>query len=351
MRSEWQSYWKETLKTARSGLLALGVSLVFWVFNLSQLQSGEYGISLFVYLVYGATIFAYIWVAYALVYAFLTTRQLTTGKAYKKLTWGVHIPLSLFATSMGLVTAKWFEALIMGREFSTSGILDSILIGSFIAFMFMFYYAYKHSAEENMALKAAKAESELHILKNQMQPHFLFNSLNSLSELIETNKDSAAEMAMKLSDLYREILENSKKSLVSLDSEVSIIKKYLELEQVRFGERLKFEIEVPKNAGRIMLPPLVLQTLVENAVKHGIAPSPSGGTVNVSIWSNGKPGYHLRVINTASTAAKTIGCKTGLTNTKARLDLLYGSQHGFELKDQGPTVEASFWFSGESIGG
>lgn len=350
MRSEWQNYWKETLKTARSGFLALGVSLVFWVFNLAQLQRNEYAVSLLVSLVYGATIFACIYVAYALTYAFLTNREIKTGRHFKKLTWGVHVPLSLFATTVGLLTARWFESLIMGREFSTSGILDSILIGSFIAFMFMFYYAYKHSAEENLALKAAKAESELHILKNQMQPHFLFNSLNSLSELIETNKDSAAEMAMKLSDLYREILENSKKSLVSLDSEVSIIKKYLELEKVRFGNRLKFEIEVPENSERIMLPPLVLQTLVENAVKHGIAPAINGGVVSVAVWSNGKPGYYLKVINTASSSVKSIGSRTGLTNTKARLDLLYGSQHGFELKDQGPTIEAGFWFSGDAVG-
>jgi signal transduction histidine kinase len=348
VRSEWQSYWKETLKSTRSVFLALGVSLVLWLFQLPEMSKDEYVLNLSISAVYGLTIFGYIWVLYALAYAITTHLGIKTGRPIK-LGWGVHLPLGFFGMAIGLLTAKWFKALILDKPFSTSGMLESLMVGSFIALMFMFYYAYIHSAEENLELKAANAKSELHVLKNQMQPHFLFNSLNSLSELIETNKDGAADMAMKLSDLYREILENSKKQLVSLDSEISIINKYLDLEKVRFGERLRFNIDIPKDSAKIVLPPLVIQTLVENAVKHGIAPSVAGGTIEVSVRSNGKSGYYLSVVNTASSEAKTTGSNTGLANTKSRLDLLYGSRHGFALKDQGPTVEASFWFSGEPV--
>lgn len=351
MKSEWQSYRKEILKNARSGFFALGVSVVFWIFNLPQISSDDYLISLIISLVYGITVFTFIWVVYALAYALITKQKIKMVKSVKKPSWGLHIVLSLFATSAGLVTAKWFESLILDRPFSTSGLLTSILIGSFIAFMFMFYYAYKYSDEENMALKAAHAESELHILKNQMQPHFLFNSLNSLSELIETNKDQASQMAMKLSDLYRQILENSKQSFVTLDSEIAIITKYLELEKIRFGERLKFEIEVPKNSSQIMLPPLILQTLVENAVKHGIAPAINGGVVRILVRPNENTGYDLKIFNTASSSSKSIGSKTGLSNTEARLNLIYGSRNKFTLKAQDSIVEVSFWFSGDVING
>ncbi|MBK8201173.1 MAG: histidine kinase [Bdellovibrionales bacterium] len=262
MRTEWQIYLRETVKSTRSVLLALGVSIVLWLFQLPNTTTDQYAINLLISCIYGLTIFTYIWILYALVYAVATHFSIKTGKTIK-LTWGIHLPLGFFGMAVGLVTAKWFKSIILGQPFSTSGMLESLMIGSFIALMFMFCYAYKHSAEENLELKATKAETELQVLKNQMQPHFLFNSLNSLSELIETNKDSAADMAMKLSDLYREILENSKKQLAPLSSEVSIIKKYLELEKIRFGDHLVFSIEVPNNADRIIFPPLVLQTLVE----------------------------------------------------------------------------------------
>jgi two-component system LytT family sensor kinase len=125
------------------------------------------------------------------------------------------------------------------------------------------------------------------------------------------------------------------------------------LEQIRFGSRLKFEIDVPENSENIFLPSLVLQTLVENAVKHGVAPSVDGGHVRVSVKPAGvrpeEPGYELCVGNSMA-CSSVAGTRTGLENTKARLDLLYGSRHGFTLQDYGPGVEARFWFSGESLG-
>lgn len=359
MRPEWQSFCKETFKSARSVVLALGVSLVFWLVSVPELEKGQILTSLLICLVYAFTIFGYIWGLYAVAYAVVTYRKIRTGDSLQKLTWSVHIPLTLFATTVGITTAKWFESRIVGKTFSTSGLMNSLMTGSFIAFMFMFYYAYKNSKKENLLLKAAHAKAELHVLKTQMQPHFLFNSLNSLCELIETNKESAAEMAMKLSELYREILQNTKLTVVSLDSEVSIIRKYLELEKMRFGNRLDFSIQVPEPANHILLPPLILQTLVENAVKHGIGASIDSGTITVSVHSNQGSGYLLSVENTGGSWARSAGncrdtgpdrsTKTGLANTKERLDLLYGQRHGFSMRDDGAIVNTSFWFSGELV--
>jgi hypothetical protein len=237
----WKKFWSECLKTARSVYLALGVSLVLWASSLPQVPNGEVLRSFSVALVYALIVFGCIWTAFSLTYAFLTYRHIGQGGPFKKLSWGPNIALSLFAMSAGILLAKWYEGWFMNKPVSTSGMLESILVGSFICFMFLFYFAYKSSAQENLALKAAKAESELHVLKNQMQPHFLFNSLNSLSELIETNHGSAAGMAMKLADLYREILENSKRSLASLKSEVGIIEKLLGIgaDPVRFASEIR----------------------------------------------------------------------------------------------------------------
>lgn len=347
MRPEWREYWKENLKASRSVFLALGVSVIMWLVQLPNMDESVYLRNFLISCMYGLVIYAYIWVLYATVWAVVTHYKLNADKLIKP-TWTVHISLSLGGMAAGLLTAKWLEAQILDQLFSTSGILESVMYGSFLALMFMFYYAYKHSNEENIELKAAKAESELHVLKNQMQPHFLFNSLNSLSELIETNKDSASDMAMKLSDLYREILENSRKQLASLGSEISIIEKYLELESLRFGKRLQYDINVPENSEKILIPPLVLQTLVENAVKHGIASSVEGGKVEVSVKANGAPGYNLTVKNTGTDSCKSKGSGTGLENTKARLDLLYGDKHNFQIQSVDNSVQASFWFSGAS---
>lgn len=345
MRPEWREYWKESFKATRSVFLALGVSVVMWLFQLPDMDESVYLRNLFISCMYGVVIYAYIWFLYAVVWAIVTYFKINADKLIKP-TWSVHLTLGFSGMAAGLITAKYIKSIILGQEFSTSGMMESLMVGSFIALMFMFYYSYKHSNQENIELKVAKAESELHVLKNQMQPHFLFNSLNSLSELIETNKDSASDMAMKLSDLYREILENSKKQLTPLESEISIIQKYLELESLRFGNRLQYNIDIPNESEKILIPPLILQTLVENAVKHGIAPSVEGGTVEVSVKPNESPGYSLVVKNTGTNRQSAKGSGTGLVNTKARLDILYGDKHNFQIQSNENSVQTSFWFSG-----
>jgi len=194
-----------------------------------------------------------------------------------------------------------------------------------------------------------------------MRPHFLFNALNSLAELIESGREDAAQTTYKLSDLYRQILANSGLKTASLSSELKIVQVYLELEQLRFDSRLRFQIEAPDDSDCIFLPSLMLQTLVENAVKHGIAPSLEGGQIEIAIVRNAGQLYHLSVANTGNhyqpqASASSIhtrngaGNGVGLANTRARLDLLYGNRHGFQIgsDSQGRTV-ASFNFTGEKI--
>src|SRR5690606_5494444 len=142
-----------------------------------------------------------------------------------------------------------------------------------------FYYAYREAQAENLTLQAANAEARYHALKHQLQPHFLFNSLNSLSELIDSDREAANRMTQRLADLYRGILSSAKRTTAPLSSELALVRDYLELEQVRFGERLQFRLSAPESAQRIHVPTLVLQTLVENGVKHGVAPAGRGGGI------------------------------------------------------------------------
>src|SRR5262249_17927874 len=120
------------------------------------------------------------------------------------------------------------------------------------------------------------------VLANQLEPHFLFNSLHALSELIETDARQGAEMAHRLSELFRRISGGARRATTPLSEELAIVREYLEIEKVRLGSRLRYSLDEPAWSGERHLPTLMLQTLVENAIKHGIAPAVDGGELRVT---------------------------------------------------------------------
>lgn len=348
MASEWKNYTDKLLRIARSGYLAIGVSLIFFLAALPETKPEDRWLILGISLTHGAAVFAWIFMVYAAAYAVVIQIQIRTGRMLV-LNWPMSLTLSFVGTAAGLVTAKLLIALALNRPFNSSSVWETLVIGGFISLMFQFYYAYKHSMQENEKLKSARVAAELHVLKNQMQPHFLFNSLNSLAELIESNPSYASTMTQVLADLYREILENSKIQVAPISSEIAIVKKYLELEKLRFGDRLKYTLRSLEKEEGIYIPTLVLQTLVENAVKHGISQSVAGGEIQVNIFKSGDA-YKAEILNSNSFLKVTERQGVGIENTKSRLDLLYGKQHQFEFKLQDNTALASFWFSGEKVG-
>ncbi|MEP7337075.1 MAG: histidine kinase [Acidobacteriota bacterium] len=354
MNPHWQQYWAEMRRYMRYGLLAPLVALLPFLLNLSYWQQrGGLWVGLVSSLFYGTIIGVVIFLCFSSVYAALTWILIRTGKFY-------HPPVlvQIILGSFGAVTGMWLvsfgRSFLLGRSEKPPEFLPLLIFSGSIATAFSLFFAYRKAREEALALRAESAEASLHVLEQQMRPHFLFNALNSLAELIESGQGNAAEITYKLSDLYRRILANSGAKTSSLSSELEIVRDYLELEQLRFGDRLKFEIRAPENAGEIFLPSLMLQTLVENAIKHGVAPAVEGGQVVIEIGRGGGKGYQLSVANTGSPLQPNKNLAnngTGLANTRARLDLLYGNRHGFELRrdDQGRTV-ASFHFAGERIG-
>lgn len=247
----------------------------------------------------------------------------------------------------GLLLASYIESTFFSNNFGWQGISIGLVIGGTTYCVYLYRSVLRDTQEYNLQLRAESAEANMNALKTQMQPHFLFNSLNSLAELIDSNRTHASTMTQKLSDLYREILESSKLPKSTLQKELAIVEKYLELESLRFGSRLKYEIQKPANPESILMPSLILQTLVENAVKHGISQSLRGGQITIQI-TTAPEGYWVQILNPEAGLAlpETSSTGTGLANTKARLDLFYGDRHSFELKTTHGQTHVQFWISG-----
>jgi two-component system, LytTR family, sensor histidine kinase AlgZ len=187
---------------------------------------------------------------------------------------------------------------------------------------------------EQEALTLAR-ESELKALKAQINPHFLFNSLNSISALATVDGQRARDMCIKLSDFLRTTLKLGEKQRITLADELALAKAYLEVEQVRFGARLRVEIETDAECGQCVVPSLLLQPLVENAVKHGIAGLVDGGTIRLEAHcSEGR--LSLKICNefdAESPAPSRHGL--GLRNVRERLRALYENSARIDARAAG----------------
>src|SRR3984893_13542165 len=184
----------------------------------------------------------------------------------------------------------------------------------------------KEAETREQAARTMAKEAELRALKAQINPHFLFNSLNSISALATVDGIRAREMCIKLSDFLRSTLSLGEKERISLRDELALAKAYLDVEQVRFGARLKVELETDADCDDCIVPPLFLQPLVENAVKHGIAGLVEGGTIRVEAHCrDGR--LHVRIDNQFdpdAPAARRHGLE--LQNVRNRLRALYENQ-------------------------
>lgn len=179
-------------------------------------------------------------------------------------------------------------------------------------------------------------QAQLELLKTQLQPHFLFNTLNTIAQLIGEDQAAAEKMVMNLSGMLRFSLTQMGEQEVTLERELEFVNKYVEVMQERFGGRLHIRTEIDPRALRAYVPTMILQPLVENSIRHGLRPRAAGGHVEISSTCDGGT-LHLYVADNgcgievgggeASPAAGSIG----LANTRARLDCLYGRRHHFEL--------------------
>lgn len=200
-------------------------------------------------------------------------------------------------------------------------------------------YSRRFQAEQlkSAELNAALADSQLQALKMQLHPHFLFNTLNSISTLMHEDVRAADEMVARLGDFLRLTLENSGEQVVTLTQELNFINGYLEIESVRFGERLTVEREVEPNVLQARVPNLILQPLIENAIKHGVSRQIRAGVISIRSRRVGEK-LQLQVEDNGPGLqnGKSGDGGIGLANTRARLFNLYGDNQRIEMSNADP---------------
>jgi two-component system, LytTR family, sensor kinase len=242
----------------------------------------------------------------------------------------------LARTNVNFILSKLL--LILSNAFSY---FILFFIWSLIYFMYHYVTKSRKQQLDTLRLETLIKELELKTIKGHINPHFIFNSLNSIRALVDENPKRARAAVTELSNILRSSLLVEKVELVPFGKELNIIKDYLALENMRFEDRLKIEYDIEEDTLDQPVPPMMLQTLVENAIKHGISKQINGGVVKVI--SDFKGDYHeLAVQNTGSLNGYKNGEEGfGLSSTTNRLNLLYGDKARFEIKQiNGSIVEA-----------
>lgn len=212
----------------------------------------------------------------------------------------------------------------------TGKVWDIYIPTLFYFLQFGFFHAYEYwqnfqlqTIKEN-ELKEVARIAQINNFKAQLQPHFLFNTLNSINATLTSDNEPARELIAKLSDTFRYAAKISDKELIPLQEEIQFIKTCLELEQARFSDRLKIIYDIDENLLSNLVPPMIMQPIVENAIKHGIAKSVIGGTISITIKEeNDKMKFEISDTGFGLLDAEINSTGIGLSNTKKRLQIMY----------------------------
>ncbi|HRI23205.1 MAG TPA: histidine kinase [Ferruginibacter sp.] len=244
-------------------------------------------------------------------------------------------------------TTGWYRNKKGEWSFQNKSDLVSIYYNLLLVAIWMLIYIVYHYVEKNrkdqldrLRLETTVKELELKTIKSHINPHFIFNSLNSIRALVDENPTRARRAITELSNILRSSMQAEKAETVSLQSELDIVKDYLALEQMRFEERLKVEMDIDKDTLEQPVPPMMLQTLVENSIKHGISKLINGGLVRIAA---GFSDNHLELLvqNTGQLNGHINGNGFGIKSTQDRLNLMYQGKAVFEIKNiDGGMVES-----------
>lgn len=257
-----------------------------------------------------------------------------------------------------ILTSVLFSLIVMGLDRITgldtnkrnldffTRLLGNILnFGIFIIPWVLFYYFYHYLVNsrkqqlDTLKLEALVKELELKTIKSHINPHFIFNALNSIRALIDEEPSRARNAVTHLSNILRSSMQAEKSETVPFEKELNIVKDYLALEYIRFEDRLQVEYYIDDETLTQPVPPMMLQTLVENAIKHGIGKRISGGVVKVT--SDFKNDYHEMIVqNTGYLNGHANSDGFGLSGTRNRLYLLFGNKAIFDISQNGDLVEA-----------
>lgn len=217
-----------------------------------------------------------------------------------------------------------------------------ILFWNAIYFTFHFFQKSRKQELNNLTLEASKNEIELKNLRSQLNPHFLFNSLNSIRALIELDPEKAKGAITKLSSLLRSSLIMGKEVLVDLEDELEMVNHYLELEKIRFEERLSVKWDTDPSLNKFKVPPFVLQMLVENAIKHGISNLIEGGEVIIRTYRD-KDNVCIEVVNSGKLGENS-DTGIGIHNIKRRMEIQFKGLVELNLYQEEKRVVAKLEF-------
>lgn len=216
-----------------------------------------------------------------------------------------------------------------------------LLLWSLFYFLFHFINNYKQEEIKNLKWQAAKNEIELNKLKSQLNPHFVFNSMNSIRALVDENPILAKNAITQLSNVLRNSLLMGKKQLIPLSDELKIVDDYLSLEKTRFEEKLTIIKKIDENSTSFLVPPLMIQTLVENGIKHGTSKLAKGGTIELITNQNDKS-LLVTIYNSGFyDESKPSETGFGLINTIQRLQLMYGETATFSIENEVDRVKTT----------
>jgi sensor histidine kinase YesM len=252
--------------------------------------------------------------------------------------------------------------ILTGRlRINTRVLLFSLLMGLVFSALISGYFNFRTRLEqkisrlkemelENERLKRLESETRLRDLQAKLNPHFLFNTLNSTAALIYDDRERAERSIERLSELYRRVLSISSRTFIPLDEELKLIQDYLELEKLRVEDKLTYRIECPEELRNVQVPGFIIEPLVENAVRHGFGPE--GGSLRLSIKAEGEPGGRIRLTvadDGPGFEVATMSAGFGLFSIQERLRLLFGDRASFKINSaKGRGTEITILLPGES---
>ncbi len=283
----------------------------------------------------------YVWAALSPAISWLARRFAIERRSWLR-SLLVHLPASLFFSILKMVlefqvlrflnpafTSRYSVLQLPSTLFTYWAILGVI-------YAFNYYRKFREHELKASQLQTQLAQAQLQALKMQLHPHFLFNTLHAISSLMRKDVEAADSMITRLSDLLRLTLENTGVQEVTLRQELEFLERYLEIEQTRFRDRLQVRMEIEPETLDARVPNLILQPLVENAIRHGIAPRSVPGWIEIrSARVDGMLRLQIRDNGPGITPIRQDAIKegVGLANTRARLGQLYGEAHTFELSN------------------
>src|SRR5579859_3298077 len=230
----------------------------------------------------------------------------------------------------------WKEYMLELMSWEALRFHDQYIITVGVYYVIRYFQGLQKQEQEKSDLTIRNREMQISLLKSQINPHFLFNTLNSISTLIHSSKEQARKVITQLSDVFRYALDAHSEELVNLSKEIEFIENYVRIQQVRFGDRLRFERDIDPTCLNTKVPPMILQPLVENSVKYGIGPKQEGGTISLTVRRSGSIIFFEVKDNGLGVNAKKVidssSSGIGMSNTNLRLRSYFGPQSHLRVR-------------------